>query len=77
MANVWAIAFKEAAELPSEASIDAYRRRMDAYAHEPLPWHRRWRYEIGRMIAGRRPFAPHLDRDRWTIECRGKSARAA
>ena len=38
------------------------------YAREPLPWGRKLKYQIGRLICGRRPFAPHLDRERWETE---------
>ena len=34
----------------------------------PLPLLRRWRYQLGRLLCGRRPFAPWLDRERW--QCR-------
>jgi SAM-dependent methyltransferase len=79
MSNVWAVGFREESKLPTADDVEAYRRRMHAYARDPLPWHRRMRYELGRLVSGRRPFAPHLDRDRWTIECRGRasSSRAA
>jgi hypothetical protein len=74
MAHVWAVAFREQAKLPTVDDLRRYRERMAAYAREPLPWHRTLRYRLGRLIAGRRPFAPHLDRDRWSVEVRGKAA---
>jgi hypothetical protein len=30
-----------------------------------LPWFRKARYLLGRVLCGRRPFAPYLDRERW------------
>jgi SAM-dependent methyltransferase len=74
MANVWAVAFREDARTPTGDDLRRYRERMAAYAREPLPWHRALRYRVGRLIAGRRPFATHLDRDRWAVEVRGKAA---
>jgi SAM-dependent methyltransferase len=74
MAQVWAVAFREQARVPTTDDLSRYRERMAAYAREPLPWHRALRYRLGRLIAGRRPFAPHLDRDRWAVEVRGKAA---
>jgi len=73
-ANVWAVAFREASRTPTKDDLELYRAKMDAYAREPLPWHRRLRYQMGRAVCGRRPFAPHLDRERWTVECRTKVA---
>jgi SAM-dependent methyltransferase len=74
MANVWAVAFREAARLPTADDLARYRRLMAAYAREPLAWHRRLRYRLGRLLCGRRPFAPHLDREQWAIEVRGAAA---
>jgi SAM-dependent methyltransferase len=74
MANVWAVAFGEESRRPTPADLRGYRERMTAYAREPLPWQRRWRYHLGRLLCGRRPFAPHLDRERWSVECRGRAA---
>ena len=46
-----------------------YRALMDRYARDPLPWSRRLRYLLGRLLCGRRPFAPWLDRERWQGRC--------
>ena len=46
-----------------------YCRLMDEHAREPLPWLRRLRYQLGRVLCGRRPFAPYLDRERWDSRC--------
>ncbi len=74
MANVWAVAFKEDARKPTAEDLDKYRSEMKLHAREPLPWHRRMRYELGRAICGRRPFAAHLDRDKWSVEVRNRAA---
>ncbi len=64
-ASVWAAAFREGHRPPTAAEYETYRRLVGRYAHEPLPWGRGLRYRIGRLVCGRRPFAPHLDRERW------------
>lgn len=74
MANVWGVAFREQAVIPTQADLDAYRRRLGECAREPLEWHRRLRFQLGRVLCGRRPFAPHLDREKWTLETRGFAA---
>ena len=74
MANVWAVAFRQESRLPKPEDLERYRARMDAYAREPLQWHRRLRYQAARLLGGRRPFAPHLDRERWSLEVRGLAA---
>ena len=66
--NVWAAAFGPAHPGPSPDQFARYRRLLAEYAKEPLPWGRRLRYQLGRVVAGRRPFAPHLDRERWETE---------
>lgn len=73
-ANVWAAAFREQAAVPGPAELATYRARLHAYAREPLPWARRLRYQIGRLLCGRRPFAPHLDRERCVTEVRRAEA---
>jgi SAM-dependent methyltransferase len=73
MANVWAVGFREESVLPSAGDLQRYRQLLGAYARQPLPWLRRLRYQAGRLLSGRRPFAPHLDRERWQSECRGRA----
>jgi SAM-dependent methyltransferase len=74
MANVWAVAFKDPTRQPTPADMERFRSLMRAYAREPLSWPRRLRYQIGRLVAGRRPFAPYLDRERWELEVRRRAA---
>jgi hypothetical protein len=47
---------------------------MGRYAREPLAWHRRLRYRIGRVLCGRRPFAPWLEREQWQSVCLNRAA---
>jgi SAM-dependent methyltransferase len=74
MANVWSVAFRERSRLPRPEDLERYRRHLRMHAREPLAWHRRWRYQVGRWFCGRRPFAPHLDREAWSLEYRGCAA---
>jgi SAM-dependent methyltransferase len=73
-ANVWAAAFREAAAAPTPEQFARYRNLLGRYAREPLGWRRRALYQVGRLICGRRPFAPHLDRERWETELRAAAA---
>lgn len=68
-AHVWALAFREE-RVPTDEEFAHYRRLVQSYAHEPLSWHRRLRYHLGRLLCGRGPFAPYLDRERWDTEWR-------
>ncbi|MBY0460036.1 MAG: class I SAM-dependent methyltransferase [Gemmataceae bacterium] len=68
--NVWAAAFREEAAAPTPEQFAAYRAKLSEYAKEPREWVRELRYRLGRVLCGRRPFAPHLDRDRWAVEVR-------
>jgi SAM-dependent methyltransferase len=70
MANTWAIAFREKSRIPTAGDLKRYRQLMRTHAREPLEWHRRLRFQLARLICGRRPFAPHLDRERWHVEHR-------
>jgi SAM-dependent methyltransferase len=68
--NVWAAAFREGAKVPTDAQLAEYRRRLASYGKEPVGFARRLRYRLGRVLCGRRPFAPHLDREKWHTEVR-------
>jgi SAM-dependent methyltransferase len=63
--NVWAVAFRSRT---APDQLETFRERMKIHAHEPLAWSRRLRYWLGRLVAGRRPFTPWFDRDRWSVE---------
>jgi SAM-dependent methyltransferase len=73
-ADVWAAAFREKAVVPTHEQFSRYRTLLASYGREPLPWTRRLRFQLGRLLCGRRPFAPHLDRERWETELRGHAA---
>lgn len=64
-ADVWAVAFREDHPPIREEEFQRYRELLSRYAREPLPWSRRLRYQLGRLLCGSRPFAPWLLRDRW------------
>lgn len=68
--NVWAAAFREKAAAPTDTQLAQYRTLLSRYAREPMSLGRRFRYRLGRMLCGRRPFAPHLDREKWQTELR-------
>jgi hypothetical protein len=74
---VWALAFREGRPPISPAAYAVYREKVDRYARMPLPWLRRWRYRLGSLIFGRRPFAPWLDRENWRGRCLNAAVRAA
>jgi SAM-dependent methyltransferase len=64
-ANVWAAAFREAAIAPTAEQFAHYQFLLRSYARQPMRPLKLWRYRVGRVICGRRPFAPHLDAERW------------
>jgi SAM-dependent methyltransferase len=68
--NVWAAAFGEDAKGPTEEQLAKYRRLLAEHAREPVGWSRNLRYRLGRLLCGRRPFAAHLDREKWETEVR-------
>ena len=68
-ANVWAIAFREEHPGFTPEQYQKYQSLMNKYAHQPLPWMRKMRYLLGRVLCGRRPFAPYLDRNSWETYC--------
>ena len=68
--NVWAAAFGPEAQAPTADQLATYRAKMAEYAKEPREWLREARYRLGRVLCGRRPFAAHLDRDKWQTELR-------
>jgi SAM-dependent methyltransferase len=72
--NVWAAAFREQNPGPTPEQYARYEMLLKRYAREPLPWPRWLRYHLGRVISGRRPFAPHLDRERWETRLQSRAA---
>jgi SAM-dependent methyltransferase len=66
--NVWAAAFRQGSARPTPEQFARYRALLGEYAREPLSSGRRLLYQVGRVLCGRRPFAPYLDRDCWETE---------
>jgi SAM-dependent methyltransferase len=64
-ANVWALAFREGRRAIGAADHARYRDLMSRHARMPLPWLRRLRLNVGRLLFGGGHFAPHLLRERW------------
>jgi len=69
-ASVWAVAFREEHLPPSLDQFAHYRSLLGRYARQPLPWARRLRYQVGRWLCGRAPFAPYLDLEDCETELR-------
>lgn len=67
--SVWAVACREGRPAITAAEFEHYRTLLARYAHDPLPWGRWLRYRVGRMLFGRIPFSPYLDRNKWETEC--------
>src|SRR5262249_13390174 len=72
-ASVWAVAFREERLPVTPEQFACYRQLLQRYARQPLTWQRRLRYCLGRLLCGRRPFAPYLELERWETECRTPS----
>jgi SAM-dependent methyltransferase len=64
-ANVWALAFREDRPPITPAEHERYRDELRRHARMPLPWLRRLRLNLGRLLFGGGHFAPHLLRERW------------
>jgi SAM-dependent methyltransferase len=73
-AHVWALGLREDYPRPTPEQWSRYQGLIGRYAHQPIAWHRLIRYQVARWLCGRRPFAPHLDRQRWETECRTSKA---
>lgn len=70
-ANVWALAMgEEHPGVTSEAEAE-YRRLLAVHAREPMSPIRKLRYRLGRLLCGRRPFAPWLLREQWHLDVIG------
>lgn len=68
-ANVWSLALGEEAAPISGEQFDRYRDLLRTYARQPLPWSRKLRYSLARLLCGRGPFAPYLDQEKWETQC--------
>jgi len=69
-AHVWAMACREGHAGITDRQFACYQRLLKKYAREPeTSWTRRWRYRLARLLCGRGPFAPFLDRNRLETVC--------
>jgi SAM-dependent methyltransferase len=68
--HVWAVAFGVDYPSLTNEQIDRYCKLVSRYARQPLSWGRWLRYQAGRWLCGRRPFAPYLDQAKWETEWR-------
>jgi len=65
-ANVWAAAFRERAKAPSDAQLATYRQTLTDHVKglPSKPW-QTFKYSVGQVLFGRRPFAQALDHNAW------------
>lgn len=69
-ANVWAMACREGRPAVTTEQFAQYQRLLCSYAREPATsWTRGWRYRLARLLCGRGPLAPFLDRNRLESVC--------
>jgi SAM-dependent methyltransferase len=59
--DVWALAAGPGYPTITAEQHSAFEQRVRQYAHEPMEWHRWIRYQFGKWICGRRPFAAILE----------------
>lgn len=64
-ANVWALACRRDNIVVTPERFARYRDLLKTHAVEPLGRMRRWRYQLGSWLFGRRPFRPFLEHNRW------------
>jgi len=67
-ANVWALALGSKRPAFTANQYCHFRALLSQYGRQPMAPLRRIRYQVGRWISGRRPFAPYLDQGRWETE---------
>ncbi|MFO0970251.1 MAG: methyltransferase domain-containing protein [Gemmataceae bacterium] len=68
-ANVWSLAFRSKAAAIAPEQFAKYKRLLDEYAREPMPWKRRLSYRVASWFLGRGPFAPFLEQNRVETVC--------
>jgi SAM-dependent methyltransferase len=73
-ANVWALAFREGRPPVSTDEFRLYQTRLRHHARMPPAWGRRLRYQLGRLLCGRGPFAPYLERENLGGKCVNRPA---
>lgn len=64
-ANVWALACGHESTLVTPESFARYRELLAIHAVEPLSRWRKFRYQLGSRLFGRRPFQSFLEHNRW------------
>ncbi len=67
--NVWALAFRPRHAPITPSQLTRYRGLLGRYAHQPLRWRRRLRYQFLDWLDGRGLCAPSLERERWQTSC--------
>ena len=67
-ANVWAVAFGAKHPRLTPTQYSRFRELLGQYGRQPLAPLRRFRYKVGRLISGRRPFLPYLQQGCWEAE---------
>ncbi len=73
-ANVWCLAFREARPAITPDEFARYQELLRRHVHMPMPWLRRLRYGVSRLLCGRRVLAPWLDREKCRSECLNSEA---
>jgi len=68
--NVWALAFRESCRTVTQELFQQYQARLQIYCRQPVRWQKKLRYSLGRLLFGRRPFAPYLEQNNWECQCR-------
>lgn len=68
--NTWAIAFGPDYPTISVTQIEQYQESLKRLAYTPEKMGQSWRYRLGSLICGKRPFEEHLERDHFTLEVR-------
>jgi len=68
--NTWAVAFREGRPALTHQQFQHYQELLARYGRQPVRWRKKWRYRLGRLLFGNRPFAPFLEQERWETECR-------
>ena len=66
--HVWAVAFREGRDTITPDQHARFRDAVDRHAHQSLDLGTSLRYRLGRLLCGRRPFEPFLERNHWDCE---------
>ncbi len=66
--STWGIAAGHKYPPITEAQHMRFCKLVRSYARQPLPWRRKLRYQIGRVLCGARPFETFLEAERFETE---------